>query len=326
MSTDTPLVSIITPVYNGASFLSECIDSVLKQTYQNWEYLIVDNCSTDGTAAIIRGYMERDPRIRVLTNDRTVDVIANHNIAFARIAGDSVYCKLVQADDWMFPECLERMVQAAESSPSVGIVGSYCLAGRRVRCDGLPYPSPVIPGMELGRMTLLGKIYLFWSPSCLMIRSALVRERQPFYQSPYLHADVEALYDLLRDHDFGFVHQVLTYIRAHEHSMTAQDARRANTQRLSHLHLLSSHGPIYLHDGEYVTRRAELLKEYYRALAIAIFDPKQPGFWEYQSSELKKLGYSLSRLRLSGAICSEAIFNPGRTASRLVKSMLARGD
>ena len=71
--TGGPLVSVVTPVYNGAAFVSECIESVLAQTYENWEYVIVDNCSTDGTAEIAAGYASSDPRIRLVANDRFLE-------------------------------------------------------------------------------------------------------------------------------------------------------------------------------------------------------------------------------------------------------------
>jgi glycosyltransferase involved in cell wall biosynthesis len=324
MNNASPLVSIVTPVYNGEKYLPECIESVLNQSWQNWEYILLDNGSTDSTGDIIRRYAEREPRIRVHTNERTVDVIQNHNIAFGLISPEGAYCKLIQADDWMFPECVERMVEIAEAAPSVGAVGSYCLAGRRVECDGLPYPSPFVPGKDLGRDTLLGKIYLFWSPSCLLLRSELVRKRQPFYRSSYLHADVEALYDMLREHDFGFVHQVLTYIRAHERSMTAQDAKRASTQRLSRLHLLAQFGREYLDPRDYEARLDELFADYYRALAQAVLDRRQADFWEYQTQELHKLGYPMSRARLLGALLSEVAANP-REATRRLRRALAAG-
>src|SRR5260370_19743157 len=128
-TTEQPHVSIVTPVYNGALYIRECIESVLAQTYLNWEYSIVNNCSTDGTLQIIEEYVTKDNRIRVHNNDKLLDIIANHNRAFRLISPDSKYCKDVSADDWLYPECLERMVRVAEDHPSVGIVGSYQLSG-----------------------------------------------------------------------------------------------------------------------------------------------------------------------------------------------------
>src|SRR5262249_46303995 len=97
-----PMVSIVTPVYNGASYLAECIESVLAQTYQNWDYTIVNNCSTDRSMEIARHYAALDDRIRVCENDQFLDVIANHNAALRKISPQSKYCKLIFADDWIF--------------------------------------------------------------------------------------------------------------------------------------------------------------------------------------------------------------------------------
>src|SRR5439155_14855095 len=99
-----PLVSVVTPVYNGEKYLSECIESVLAQTYQNWEYIIVNNCSTDNSLEIAQGYAKKDPRIGIHNNPEFVGVIQNHNIAFRQVASASKYCKVVHADDWLFPE------------------------------------------------------------------------------------------------------------------------------------------------------------------------------------------------------------------------------
>src|SRR5262245_58350941 len=112
-----PLVSIVTPVYNEAEYLTECIESVLEQTYDNWDYTIIDNRSTDGSLEIARRYAAKDSRIRVWENQAFVPVIQNHNVAYRKISGASKYCKVVLADDWLFPECLERMVTAAEADP-----------------------------------------------------------------------------------------------------------------------------------------------------------------------------------------------------------------
>src|SRR6266849_11139731 len=166
-----PLVSIVTPVYNGADHLAECVESILAQSYQDWECTIVNNCSTDASAEIARSYAAKDSRIRVHDNEKFLRVIANHNVALRQISPSSKYCKIVFADDWIFPECLERMVAIAEEHPTVGIVGAYRLDGLHVNCDGLPYPSPITPGRELCRATLLGGPGVFGSPTSVLIRA-----------------------------------------------------------------------------------------------------------------------------------------------------------
>src|ERR1019366_1560913 len=105
-----PLVSVLTPVYNMGNFLADCIESVLRQNYKNFEYIIVNNCSTDQSLDIALSYAKKDSRIRVHNNSDFVGVIDNHNIAFRLISPGSKYCKVVSADDWIFPDCLAQMV------------------------------------------------------------------------------------------------------------------------------------------------------------------------------------------------------------------------
>jgi glycosyltransferase involved in cell wall biosynthesis len=214
-----PLASVVTPVYNGAKYLEECIESVLRQTYENWEYVIVDNCSTDRTLEIARGYEQRDPRIRVVAADVFVDAIQNANRALREISPSSKYCKVLHADDWLFPDCLQQMIALAEQNPSVGIVSAYRQEMEKVSLTGLPRSIHVLSGHEICRSTLLGEPYpyLWGSPSSLLIRSDLVRENEPFYNvSNPFQDDQEACYEVLRANDFGFVHQVLTFTRRHE--------------------------------------------------------------------------------------------------------------
>ena len=76
---DEPLVSVLTPVYNGEPYLQECIESVLNQSYRNFEYIIVNNCSTDRTLEIASEFAKKDRRIRVHDNQEFLDVIANQD-------------------------------------------------------------------------------------------------------------------------------------------------------------------------------------------------------------------------------------------------------
>src|SRR5438445_12233844 len=122
-------------------------------------------------------------------NEIVVGVVATDNVAFRQISAASKYCKFVFADDWIFPECLERMVAVAEEHPSAGIVGAYGLRGRQVMWTGLPYPSDVISGREVCRKLYLENLYVFGTPNALLFRSALVQSRHPFYHEPNLQAD-----------------------------------------------------------------------------------------------------------------------------------------
>src|SRR5690242_19722118 len=99
--TDTaaPLVSVVTPVYNGAQYLRECVESVLDQTYSRWDFTIVNNCSTDRTLEIAQAYAAKDSRIKVHTNDRFMPVMENYNNALRQISADTCYCKVLAADD-----------------------------------------------------------------------------------------------------------------------------------------------------------------------------------------------------------------------------------
>jgi glycosyltransferase involved in cell wall biosynthesis len=267
---DQPLVSVVTPVYNGAEYLAECIESVLNQTYENWEYVISDNCSTDGSLEIARSYEARDPRVRVVAADVFLEQLASANRALREISPDSKYTKVLHADDWMLPECLERMVGIAERDPNVGIVGAYRLEETRVTLDGIPHSLSIIPGRELGRSTLIGSPYpyVLGSPSSLLVRSDLIRERDPFYdpQFPFgeqypLTEDQDVCCEIFRTSDFGFVHQVLTFTRRPEGSPFSEFVR-FGAHLPERMNLLVKHGPAFLTKAEYQRDLAVLIAQY----------------------------------------------------------------
>jgi glycosyltransferase involved in cell wall biosynthesis len=114
-----PLISVVTPVYNGEKHFAECIESVLAQTYQNWEFVIVNNCSNDKTVQIAKNYAKSDCRIRIENNDRFVSINDNWNNAFKLAKGRYVYG--LSSDDFAPPVYLEILVQALEAHPECDI-------------------------------------------------------------------------------------------------------------------------------------------------------------------------------------------------------------
>jgi len=315
-----PLVSIVTPVFNEAQYLPECIESVLAQTHENWNLTVIDNCSTDESSEIARRYAARDDRIRVHRNQRLLPAIQNHNTALRQCSQESKYCKVVLGDDWIFPTCLEQMVDIAESNPSVGIVGAYVLEGQRVSSAGLPYSSTVVEGREICRRHLLEGLFIFGSANSVLYRADLVRRRDPFYNEDNIHADTEVCFALLKTCDFGFVHQVLTYSRVRPNSLTTVSNRLA-TFLASDLQILVKYGPDYLTSAERDDRLAHHLSDYYRFLGKSSVLVRDKEFWSYHRGALNKAGVGFSRARLAKGtletLCT-AVLKPKQAVEKLL--------
>jgi len=301
-----PFVSVVTPVYNTEKYLKDCIESVIRQNYDNWEYIIVNNLSTDRSLEIAQHYAQKDSRIRIHSNENFLDQLQNWNHAMRQISPESKYCKVVHADDWLFPECVSKMVAVAEAFPSVGIVGAYRLDENEVNLDGLPYNSTFVSGSKVCKWQLLGGQYIFGSPTSLLFRSEIVRSRGNFYDESNIHADQEVCFDVLQNADFGFVHQVLTYTRRHNEALTAY-TRCLDTYRVGKLKVLKKYGPVYLSRNEYKYRLKRMLNSYHKFLAKSILELRSNNFWSYHKNALANLGHPINKKKLSKALLKELL-------------------
>jgi glycosyltransferase involved in cell wall biosynthesis len=151
MNRNTPLATIAVPVYNGENYLTQALDSILNQTFTDFEIIISDNCSTDSTPEIARAYAERDPRVRYHRNEHNVGANPNFNQTVSMARGR--YFKWAAHDDVLAPTYLERCVAELEADPSVVLAHSYT---RMINSDGSDVP--------LGQHTLItdngGVIYM----------------------------------------------------------------------------------------------------------------------------------------------------------------------
>lgn len=301
-----PLVSVVTPFHNTAPFLAECIESVLKQRHANWEYVLLDNASTDGSTAIAQRYAAQDSRIRFIRRDDLVPQVPNYNRALAQVSPAAAYVKVLEADNWLFPNCLQEMVAHAEANPGVGIVSAYNSTETRLRLMGLPLATTVVEGPKLARRQLAGEIYVFGAPTTVLMRADLVRSRVPFYDESYAWAeDLSACFEALRSSDFGFVHQVLTFVRTENESILSR-IQGFDAQLLDRLVLLHRHGEHFFTPADLARVRKRIEGDYYACLARGRLARQGEAFWRFHRKSLASEGIALQKSRLAAAVVRQA--------------------
>ena len=321
-----PLVSVVTPFYDTARYLTQCIESVLTQSYAEFEYILMDNCSTDGSAEIAESYARRDPRMRVIRSSEFVPQLQNYNRALAEISDDSQYCKIVQADEYILPGSLELMVQTFEQSKSIGLVSSYWLHGDVIAGSGYPYPTPMLPGKECGRWSLRTGTYPFGSQTTVMYRSSLIRKQSPFYNESLPYADLEKCMEILAHQDFGFVHQVLSFSRVDDASITGSIERFA-PYALDLYIITQRYAPVFAQPREASFLRRKSRRVYYRVLAKAAIQIREPAYWRYHQVGLKVLKETINLPYLVlqvGLMSLWLALNPGMTAIAALRTWKRR--
>lgn len=314
-----PRVSVVTPFYNTAPYLAECIESVLAQSHGDFEYVLVDNHSDDGGGEIAARYAARDGRIRVARPPKFLGQVPNYNFALGQIAADTRHVKMVQADDTIFPRCLAEMVALAEAHPTIGVVSAYRLFGPEVQPNGLAHTQTFMTGRQACRVVLKDGIYLFGSPTTVMFRADLVRGRVPFFAEGRLFEDAEVCFDLLGEHDFGFVHQVLTFTRTENDSLWS-GMRAYNGWLLARRNQLAQFGRQYLAPDEF-DRLWRTRERHYRSfLAEAWLARRDEGFWKFHAQGLATVGDALDRkalLRDAARVALGLAVSPRRLAALL---------
>jgi glycosyltransferase involved in cell wall biosynthesis len=239
-----PLVSICIPSYNGASWIGEAIDSALAQTYSDFELLVVDNGSTDGTREVVSA--RADERIRLSRHELTVSAVANHNRCVRLARGELI--KFLHDDDLLYPDCLEQMVALFAAHPRVGLV----FAPRDVLIQDPSDPAAVewertyralhkgfqrLETVNRGAdlldeylPVLRGPIFYNWigEPSGVMVRRACFEDVGLFNVRMVQSLDIEMWVRIMAGFDVGFVDTPLTAHRYHQVSLSADTARRAS--------------------------------------------------------------------------------------------------
>ena len=204
------LISIIMPAYNTASFIQQSIESVLSQTYPDWELIVIDDYSTDATAEIVKSYCSRDSRIILLQNEKNYGVAVSRNRGLQQASGR--YLAFLDSDDLWIPEKLEKQLSFMQENDYAFTFSSY----QQITAEGLKkrviQAKRVITGKQILGNTTIG---------CLTVM--LDKNRFGDFSMPNIcHMEDNATWQkLLGDGEKGYgIDQVLAYYRVGNDSLT----------------------------------------------------------------------------------------------------------
>lgn len=186
-STKQPLITVVMPNYNGQRFVEQAIDSVLAQTYTNFELIVVDDCSTDASLQLVEKKAAGDSRIRVIAMDHNSGVANVRNTGIREAKGE--YIALLDNDDLWTPDKLERQLAIAEKGAEI-VYCSYDFIDE----NGCPIHKPFIVPKETNFEKMLSSSVISCSTS--FIRADLMKAH-PFNQGFY-HEDYALWMELLR--------------------------------------------------------------------------------------------------------------------------------
>ncbi len=168
MTIASPAVSVVMTVYNREQYVAPAIESVLAQTFTDFELIIVDDRSTDRSLEIVNGYARRDGRIHVSVNERNLGQFANRRKAASLARGE--YLKYHDSDDMMYPHCLATMIAGLNAEPRAG----FALSGSRCWPGG-PCPMLLTPKLAYER-EFLGAGLFHLGPASALFRSQVFRD------------------------------------------------------------------------------------------------------------------------------------------------------
>lgn len=214
---EIPAISVVMSAYNAAPFLKECIDSILTQTFEDFELIVVDDGSTDHSVEIIQSYT--DTRIRLIKSEHNYIQSLNKGIGLAK----GKYVARMDADDIMFPERLEEEFNFMEEHPDIDVCGSYVKVFNGQDIYSLPMP---IKHNDIAATMVIQ--CPFYHPT-VMLRMEKIRnlffanDKCCLYDAQYKYGEDYALWVKLLKHNFRFggVPKALLYYRISNQQITS---------------------------------------------------------------------------------------------------------
>lgn len=219
---NNPLVSICIPVYNCEMFISSTIDSILNQTYKNFELIIVDNCSTDNTVGEIRKF--NDNKIKLYINEENFGIEYNWNKAISYAKGD--YVKLMPADDLLEIKCVEKQVDVLNKNDDIVMVGCnrdiINSTGKRIMKPYKKYINKKLSLNDLFILSVNSGSNPIGEPGTVLLRASFLKNAKTFNNAfPYV-IDLKFYFDYLKHGKFIILKDYLYSFRVSSSSLSVE--------------------------------------------------------------------------------------------------------
>ncbi len=228
-----PTVSVVIPVYNAAPYIQECLNSIIQQTFQDFEIIVIDDGSSDSSAAIIRSIT--DSRITLIQNEKNIGLIATLNKGFSKCRGK--YIARIDADDIAVAERFAIQVAHLEQKPQLAMVGTgyFPLTETPLK--------PVLLASGKGQIQANLIFNSCFAHPSVMIRKSALRKREDSFNSEYPHAEDYELWSwLMREEEIDNISKPLIYYRIHDNQISKVKAEEqkitANKIRIENLQWL----------------------------------------------------------------------------------------
>ena len=213
-------ISIVLPVYNGEKLLGESIESVINQTFSNWELIVVNDCSTDGTRDIIERYVSKDDRIKIVNNEANQKLPRSLNIGFKHAKGK--YLTWTSDDNQYYPRALEEMYLYLESHSECPMVcaNEQIIDNNNTEIDDwFDFDVRVLP-------------YLNCVGACFLYRNEVLNTVGEYDPEMFLVEDYDYwLRILMKYGDIGYIAEKLYQYRWHDNSLSKKHSNGVIYQR-----------------------------------------------------------------------------------------------
>lgn len=244
---DNPSISVVMPAYNSEKYLSATIESILNQTYKNFEFLVINDGSTDSTEEIVKAFMLKDQRVKLINNKFEKGIVGGLNTGLEESKGK--YIARMDSDDIAFAERLEKQLNFMEKNTEIGLCGTwYQMFGKYEGAMVLPKDSDTI------RATML-----FHGPIAhptVMFRKSVIRQNNLKYSQEHIWIeDIELWYRMSKVTKLANFPEILLWYRTHEESIgstrkviQAEKVAKLHLQMLTELGLTPSEAELSIHE------------------------------------------------------------------------------